>query len=177
MNGFGRARELNKCFEVFEAFRVKLNKMSAISYNVLMSCCMMNKRPDKAVQLLEDMRASGVQPISFLGWNIATEGITMMNKIEQSFDLIKKDKTGIAAYTELLKVCVECGRKDLVVKATEYMQAANVAWEDVKAQLKGDPKLFAKVELWLQEEGELPLNEEQLKQIDQTTVTPSPSPA
>jgi len=131
----------------------------------------MNRRPDRAVQLMEEMQRSGVQPITFSGWDRAAEGIARINKLEQQFDIIKKDSSGIAAYGELMKVCVECGRRDLVVKVTQMMQQANVKWEEVHEQLqKDDPKLLEQIQLWLQQAGEVPLSEEQLKRLDATSV-------
>lgn len=100
MNGFGKTKNLEKCFEVFSAFKEKLGTMSPVSYNMLMSCCIMNRRPDRAVQMMEDMQRSGVQPLSFLGWNVASAAISKINKLESSFDIAKKG--GIEAY---LNVC------------------------------------------------------------------------
>jgi len=169
MNGFGRAKNLEKCFEIFSAFKAKLGNMSPVSYNMLMSCCIMNRRPDRAVQIMEEMQKSGVQPVSFLGWNVATAAVTRISKLEASFDIAKKG--GIESFCELLKVCVDCGRKDLVLVAAGMMKQANVPWDAVQQQLqKDDPQLLEKVQLWLQQAGEAPLNEEQLKKLDASLV-------
>lgn len=62
---------------------------------------------------------------------------------------------------------MECGRKDLLVVASSMMKQANVEWEPVQQQLqKDDPQLLEKVQLWLQQAGEAPLSEDQLKKLD-----------
>jgi len=155
MDGFGRARDLDKCFEIFDAFKEK-KKMGTISYNILMSCCMMCRRPDLAVEQLDKMQKETKQPINFLGWNIASDGIEKMNKLEQDFDILQKDRTGIGAYGELMKTCVECGRKDLVTKVTEMMKESQVSLKDVAFELKRKDKtgeLYEKVKGWLLEGG------------------------
>jgi pentatricopeptide repeat protein len=170
MNGYSRTKSLDRCFETFASFKDRLQNMSAVSYNTLISCCISHKKPDRAVQVLADMHAAGVQPLNTAGWDVAEGGINMFNKMEQGMDLVKKT-SGITACSDLLRLCAECNRRDLVLAAAAYMRSAHVPWSAIREQLlKDDPEVVSKVELWLQKDGELPPTEEQLQKVDASPV-------
>jgi len=151
MTGYGKAKQLDKCFDIFAAFKRKYGSLSAVAYNVLMGCCLMNKRPDKAIELMDKMKAEGVQPLSYLGWDIATEGISRMNKLEQSWDNLHKEPSGIPAYCDLVQLCIECNRPDLVQRVIAITQQSDtLKWEDVERELP--EKATEKLKEWEKEE-------------------------
>lgn len=48
------------------------------------------------------MKEKGVQPLSNLGWEEATEGIRDINELEQSWDTVQKQPEGVSSYPFVL---------------------------------------------------------------------------
>lgn len=151
MTGYGKARQLDRCVDIFNAFKRKYGSLSAVAYNTLMGCCLMNKRPDRAIELMDKMKAEGVQPLSYLGWDVASEGITRMNRLEQSWDTVQKQPSGIPAYCDLIQLCIECNRPDLVQRVINIThQSDTLKWQDVEHELPEKAK--EKLKEWEKEE-------------------------
>jgi len=149
MTGYGKAHQLDKCFTIFAAFKDKYGTLSAISYNILMGCCLMNRRPDRAIELMDQMKAEGVQPLSYLGWDVATEGISRINRLEKSWDSVQKQPaSGIPAYCDLIQLCVECNRPDLVQRIIDItQQSETLNWQAVERQLS--ESTAARIKEWI----------------------------
>ena len=47
----------NDIAKIFNAFKGKYDTLSAVAYNIMIGCCLSNKRPDLAMQLLDGIYA------------------------------------------------------------------------------------------------------------------------
>jgi len=136
INGYGRAHDLQKCVEVFEAFQQKFGKLTAVSYNMIIEAFLVNQQPQNAFKWLEQMRKDDVQPLSHFGWQTASSAIVRMSNLEKSFENVQQNPTVLDSVQELVVQCVECNRPDLAQHTNQMIQQSNtLKWADIEAKL------------------------------------------
>eukprot|EP00026_Physarum_polycephalum_P003168 Phypoly_transcript_03178.p1 GENE.Phypoly_transcript_03178~~Phypoly_transcript_03178.p1 ORF type:complete len:846 (+),score=108.32 Phypoly_transcript_03178:355-2538(+) len=148
MQAYGSAMRLDHCFEIFKAFSDKYGTLSAVAYNILIGCCLNNKDPDKAVKLLDEMSEKGVQPLSTVGWDAATEGIKDINILEQAWDNVQKNPELVSYHVVLIKQSIKCNRPDLVQRDINLMhESQKVKWSDIEQQLSSEERSV--LDIWV----------------------------